>query len=266
MTTKLGTIEVAWDQTRVKAATAVQAGHRVLEFYAAAFTKAADKNGDVIDRQAFDGWLPEFYAAGQAMKISFNHAATLDPNDPTNTIGYAPADPDHVWVDDYGLRVKAYLDVSSEKGKAVEYQIEKKLLTGASMTYGYMPEEVKKREDGANIITRVTRVTESGLVPNPANQAAVLLWLKSEGMITPDNAPAVPYMTVEDFRQVVKNEAPDPLVVQAKHDELVHAGAVCAVPDALLHAAEALEPKPGALTLEDEQRLRKLRFLEVTEL
>jgi hypothetical protein len=46
----------------------------------------------------------------------------------------------------------------------------------------------------------------------------------------------------------------------------VHAGAVCAVPEALVHAAEALERQPGELTLEDEQRLRKLRFLEVTEL
>jgi HK97 family phage prohead protease len=269
MSMQRGVIDVDLTAARLKAAeTVVEAGHRILEFYASAFTDEPDSNGDIMDPRAFDKWLPEFYKRGQALQISFNHAAMLDANDPTNVVGYAPADPDHVWVDDYGLRIKAFLDVRSEKGKAVEYQVQKKLLTGASLAFGFLPEDVEDVEGrkGVKRIKSVTRVLEAGLVPNPANQAAVLLWMKGEGMITPDNVPAVPYMTVDEFRQVIQKAEPDPLVVQAKHDELVHAGAVCAVPEALVHAAEALERQPGELTLEDEQRLRKLRFLEVTEL
>ena len=153
----------------------------MLEFYASAFTGKADRNGDIMDPKAFDEWLPEFYAAKQSLPISFNHAAILDGNDPTNVVGYAPADADHVWVDDYGLRVKAYLDVRSEKGKAVEYQVEKGLLTGASLAFGFMKEDTQKTDAGV-LIKSVTRVLEAGLVPNPAEQAAVLLWMKSEGM------------------------------------------------------------------------------------
>jgi HK97 family phage prohead protease len=267
MSTFLKTSEVGWDQTRLKAAeTAVVAGHRVLEFYASAFTDVPDKNNDIMDPHAFDKWLPEFYAAGQALQISFNHAAMLDPSDPTNVIGYAPADPDHVWVDDYGLRVKAFLDVRSEKGKAVEYQIEKGLLKGASLAFGYLIDDVEERKDGANIIKSVTRVMETGLVPNPAQQAAVLLWMKSEGMITPekDDEP-LPYMTVEEFRIVLQKGEPDPLLVQTKHDEMVAIGAVCkhdALDTIVEEVQKSEESQPDMQATQD--RMRKLRLLETS--
>lgn len=262
MTMQRGVIEVAWDQTQVKSAdSAVVVGHRELAFYASAFTGKPDANGDIMDPHAFDKWLPEFYAAGQALQISFNHAAFLEPNDPTNVIGYAPADAEHVWVDDYGLRIKAYLDVRSEKGKAVEYQIEKKLLKGASLAFGFHPADTEEVEGGL-LIKSVSRVLETGLVPNPAEQAAVLLWMKSEGMITPEEE-QVPYMTVEQFREVVMKAEPDPLVIQARHDEMVEAGAVCKHDPLDTIVEEVKKSEEGVPDLEAvKARTRKLRLLE----
>jgi HK97 family phage prohead protease len=255
------TVEVELKAAQLKE-TAVVAGHRTLEFYASAFTGKADRNGDIMDPKAFDKWLPEFYAAKQALPISFNHAAILDGNDPTNVVGYAPADADHVWVDDYGLRVKAYLDVRSEKGKAVEYQVEKGLLTGASLAFGFMKEDTQKVKEGT-LIKSVTRVLEAGLVPNPAEQAAVLLWMKSEGM-TEQVEEDMPYMSVEEFRQVILKQDPDPLDVQHRHDELVAAGAKCATP-ALEQLAETVTKSEEDLDKEAlAARMRKLRALEVS--
>lgn len=263
MTMQLGTIEVGLSDLSLKAAeTVVEAGHRVLEFYASAFTGKPDRNGDIMDPHAFDAWLPQFYAAGQALQISFNHAAMLDPNDPTNVIGYAPANAEHVWVDDYGLRVKAYLDVRSEKGKAVEYQVEKGLLKGASLAFGFNVEDAEEI-DGGLLIKSVTRVLETGLVPNPAEQAAVLLWMKSEGMITPEAPETLPYMTVEEFRTVVQKAAPDPLVIQARHDEMVEAGAVCKH-DPLDEIVEQVQKSEDAAPDMEvvKARQRKLRLME----
>jgi phage head maturation protease len=268
MTMKLGTIEVGLSDLSLKAAeTVVDAGHRVLEFYASAFTGKPDRNGDIMDPHAFDKWLPEFYAAGQALQISFNHAAMLDPNDPTNVIGYAPADPEHVWVDDYGLRVKAYLDVRSEKGKAVEYQVEKGLLKGASLAFGFLPEDTEDMGEGVTKIKSVTRVLETGLVPNPAEQAAVLLWMKQENMIIPTEPEPVPYWTVEQFREVMMKQEPDPLMVQAKHDELVAAGAVCKhVPgplDAIVEQVQKSEEEQPDMEAA-KARVRALKLLETS--
>lgn len=199
MTLTLEVTEVGLGETLMKAAEAVQTGLRTLEFYAAAFSEEGDTYGHVIASTAFDEWLQQFYAKGQALPISFNHAAVLDSTDPTNVIGYAPADPGHVFVDSYGLRVKALIDTTSEKGKAVEWQIENGLLKGASLAF--QPGDMAKLKGGKTLIKTVNKVMEAGAVPNPANQDAVLLWLKSEGMLS---APAeLPYMTVEEFRQVL---------------------------------------------------------------
>lgn len=255
---------------------------RMLEFYAAAFTPdAPDSYGDVIDPNAFDGWLPEFYAKGQALRISFNHAAVLDPNDPTNVVGYAPAAPSNVWVDDYGLRIKGFLDVTTEKGKAVEYQVENGLLTGASLAYFFKPEDRVKQRDHF-LLKRIRDVTEAGLVPSPANQAAVLLWMKSEGML--DEATELPYMTVDEFRETLLHEPPadeppsleevDPAVldaaietlkhanaasyIQKAHDALVRYGAKCATSDESTASTEA--------TASDDETefTTKLRLIEAS--
>ena len=199
MTPTLEVTEVGLGQTLMKAAEAVQTGLRTLEFYAAAFSEEGDSYGHIIDPKAFDGWLPKFYAKGQALPISFNHAAMLDSTDPTNVIGYAPADPEHVWVDDYGLRVKALIDTKSEKGRAVEWQIENGLLKGSSLAF--LPGDMTTEKAGKMRIKTIENVKEAGPVPNPANQDAVLLWLKSEGALSQPTE--LPYMTVEEFRQVL---------------------------------------------------------------
>lgn len=283
------------DTAQFKAGPTVATGLRVLEFYAAAFSDVPDLNGDIVDPRAFDGWLPRFYKAGKPLPISFSHSSVLDSLDPTNVIGYAPADPDHVWVDDYGLRVKAFLEVSSEKGKAVEWQIEQGIIQGASMAYR-VAAGGRVKEGKMFRIKAIDDVGEAGPTPNPANQAAVLLWLKTNGHL--EESPDVPYMTVDEFREtVLKTETPvepepepdpvdprsDPLrtetepedpepeappvpdlkhqaspaYLQNAHDALVRAGAKCA-PDEPVETSAASESDDVA------SRVRRLRFLRTS--
>lgn len=280
-----------------KAGPVIATGLRTLEFYASAFSKTPDLNGDIVDPHAFDGWLPRFYTAGKPLPISFSHSSVLDSLDPTNVIGYAPADPSHVWVDDYGLRVKAYLDTSSEKGKAVEWQIEQGIIQGASMAYR-VPAGGRVKEGKSFRINVIDDVGEAGPTPNPANQEAVLLWLKSQGHLEAD--PAVPYMTVAEFRETfVKAEddpksddseptpvidpradplrteiGPDdpepeippipdlkhqasPVYLQNAHDALVRAGAKCA-------SAEVETASAPTESDEVSARVRRLRFLRTS--
>jgi hypothetical protein len=63
------TVEVGLKAAQLKE-TATVAGHRMLEFYASAFTGKADRNGDIMDPKAFDKWLPEFYAAAVAADLN----------------------------------------------------------------------------------------------------------------------------------------------------------------------------------------------------
>ncbi len=261
MTLTMEMIEVGLGESRMKAAEAVtETGTRQLEFYAAAFGNK-DLHGHIIDAKAFDVWLPQFYAAGKSLPMSFNHSSMLDDTDPTNTVGYAAADPEHVWADDYGLRVSGVLNTTTEKGQAVEWQVNHGLLKGASLVLQFKPENTEMKSDHM-LLKSVDRVLEAGLVPNPANQSAVLLWMKSEGLTEQTNVTA-PYMTVEEFKEIFKSAPTD---VQAWHDSLVEQGAVCDhVTPVLASAAEALETQE-MLTLDDEQRLRNLRFMEATEL
>ncbi len=262
MTLTMEVTEVGLAESRMTAAEAVtETGTRQMEFYAAAFGNK-DSHGDILDAKAFDAWLPKFYDAGQSLKLSFNHAAVLDDLDPTNTIGYASADPQHVWADDFGLRVSGVINTATEKGRAVEWQVNHGLLKGASLAYTFKPENIDVKSDHT-LVKSVDRVLEAGLVPNPANQSAVLLWMKSEGL-TENTHPVAPYMTVEEFKEIFKSAPTD---VQAWHDSLVSQGAVCSheeMSEALANAEEALET-PNLLTTDDEQRLRNLRYMEITE-
>ncbi len=260
--------------TQLKAAEAeVQAGTRTIHYYASSFEETSDKHNHIVDPGAFDEWLPQFYAAGQAHPISFNHAAILDAEDPTNVVGYAPSDAEHVYVDSYGLAIKGVLNTKTEKGKAVEWQIEHGLLKGASLAMGFDMTNTERRKDGVLVIKKVDRVLESGLVPNPANQGAVLMWMKSEGMTA--EATEEPYMTVAQFAATV----------QKQHDALVAVGAECkheevevshdeeeTVDDVnaerleeLKAAAEKIANQPDSLLTEEEQeRARKFRLIEAS--
>lgn len=225
MSLTMESVEVGLDESRMKAAEAItETGTRQLDFYASAFNQNPDKNGDIVDPKAFDAWLPKFYAAGQALPISHNHSAFLDGLDPTNVIGYASPDPEHVWVDDYGLRVSAVLNTKTEKGKAVEWQIEHGLLKGASFVGAFSPENVTRTKT-RTIMKSIDRVLEAGLVPNPANTSAVLLWMKSEHMTEETNVEQ-PYITVSEFEEVLKSS---PTNIQEWHDALTAQGAECAI-------------------------------------
>ena len=268
MSMKRGVIDVDLDMTRLKAAeTVIEAGHRVLEFYAAAFSDTPDRNNDIIDPKAFDEWLPEFYAKGQALKISFNHAAMLDQNDPTNVIGYAPADADHVWVDDYGLRVKAFLDVRSEKGKAVEYQVRRR-----PADRSVAGTRLSSRRTSGHAATASTCIKSrdarsgSGPGPEPGEPGGCA---PVDEVRRHDHAGAraepLPYMTVEEFRAVIQKSDPDPLDIQARHDALVDAGAVCKHDplDAIVEEVQKSEEEsPDMEAVKD--RMRKLRLLETS--
>ena len=147
-----------------------------IEFYALAFSKMPDKQGDRIDPKALDAWLVAFYKAGKPMPISFTHAAVRETSDPFNIVGYAPADLQHVWKDSYGLRVIAYLDTATNEKAMQTYSLAKRgIITGASVAY--IAEREKAMPDGSTLILKMS-VLESGLCLDPANDDAYLVAVK----------------------------------------------------------------------------------------
>lgn len=166
------------EQARMSVTT-TEVGQRTLDFYAATFSTEPDKNGDIIDPHALDAWLKAFYAEGKPLPISFAHAAIRDETNPFQVIGRAPADPDHVWIDDYGLRVKGLLDMSNDTAKQVALLIDNGVVGGASIAF--MAEREKRLPDGSARITQMS-VMEAGPCLNPANTSAVVLGLKTAEM------------------------------------------------------------------------------------
>ena len=137
------------DQAFVKAlATAI--GAHEIEFYALAFSEMPDKQGDRILPGALDGWLMQFYAKGKPLPISFRHAAILGESrsDPFSIIGYAPADPEHVWVDEHGLRVRAFLETEINDKADQVYRLAKNgILNGASAVFSVAHEDEERQKD-----------------------------------------------------------------------------------------------------------------------
>jgi len=151
-------------------------GTRVLDFYAASYSDTPDKHGDVFNPHAFDAWLKSFYAAGDSLPISFAHAAVLNSTDPGAIIGFAPADPDHVWTDDYGLRVKANLYGDNEKAAQVARLIDDGVVKGASIAA--MVDDWTSKTTDVREITKAS-VKEAGPCMFPVNDGAVLMSLKA---------------------------------------------------------------------------------------
>lgn len=173
-------------------ATQTKTGTRTLDFYAATFSDTPDKRGDMIAPTAFDEWLKAFYAKGDSMPISFAHAAILNSTDAAQIIGYAPADAGHVWVDDFGLRVKALLYSDLDTAQHVIRLVEDKVVKGASlalMVGGWEP-----TKSGNRLITKAG-VKESGPAMFPVNDKAVLLALKA-------SLEEEPWLTAEDFKDL----------------------------------------------------------------
>jgi len=153
-------------------------GEHMIEFYALAFSKSPDKQGDRISPKALDAWLAGFYGAGKPLPISFTHAAVKDTTDPFNIIGWAPADPQHVWVDDYGLRVRAYLETEINDKADQVYRLTKRgIVTGASVAY--IAEQEQPQKDSSTLITQMS-VLEAGPCLDPANPDAKVLNVKSD--------------------------------------------------------------------------------------
>lgn len=233
---------------------------RVLDFYAATFSDIPDKNGDTIDPHALDAWLESFYKIGKPLPISFAHAAVLDSVDPFAIIGAASADPDHVWIDDFGLRIKATLDVgANDTAKQVASLIDQGIITGASIAFTVTNE--KSEKDGSTRIMQM-QVKEAGPCLSPANESAVVLALKAvrdelrDELKGPTNINPDPQPSPAEHIELEIKHMKSPAHLQAAHDALVRAGAKC------LTVGET-ESK----TVEDtersvEARLRRLRFME----
>lgn len=163
-------------------------GTRTLDFYAATFSDTPDKHNHMIKPTAFDEWLKSFYAEGASMPISFAHAAILNSTDAAQIIGKAPADPEHVWADQFGLRVKALLYGDLETAQHVIRLIDDKVVKAASLALQIRDWE--PAPGGSRLITKAA-VKEAGPAMFPVNDKAVLLalksslddgWLSSEGL------------------------------------------------------------------------------------
>lgn len=281
------------EQAQMKAVQ-TEVGQRTLDFYAAAFSSEPDRNGDIIDPHAADAWLERFYAAGRALPISYAHGAIIDGTDPTRIIGDAPADPAHVWIDDYGVRVKAslYTDadgVVGENARAVARLVEQGVLGGASMAY-----EAEREKPGSNGSTRITRLSliEAGPCLSPANSDAVVLGVKTadgrvvlvEKEASRESVEATVRLIAEsgtvvdlDETQVKAIDEVDPAMlalltpafkhgaapgyIQTAHDALVRGGAKCA-------ASEATATATGTATAgapdDVAARLRRLRLMKAS--
>lgn len=173
-------------------------GEHTIEFYALAFSKMPDKQGDRIHPKALDVWLKKFYTDGKPLPVSFTHAAVKETSDPFNIIGWADADPSHVWVDDYGLRVRANLETEINPKAEQVYRLTKRgVVTGASVAYTVQREQPQK--DRSSLITQMS-VMEAGPCLDPANPDAKVLSVKSD---EPTQEEPVTETTVSDANVTV---------------------------------------------------------------
>jgi HK97 family phage prohead protease len=164
-------------------AIATAVGQHEIEFYAIAFSSEPDNQGDIIDSGAADEWLATFYAKGKPLPISFRHAAMLGESrsDPFSVIGWAPADPMHVWKDEHGVRVRAYLETEINDKAAQVYRLAKQgILTGASAVFAVHHDDEEHASDGSTVIKRIAEMKEAGLCLDPANEDAYLVAVKAD--------------------------------------------------------------------------------------
>jgi HK97 family phage prohead protease len=174
------------DDASLKAALAPVTDQRTIDYYMLAFSDMPDKQGDVIAKDAADDWLERFYAAGVPHPVSFTHAAIHDAQDPFNIIGYAPADVQHVFKDEHGIRVIANLDIDMNPTAAQVYSLVKRgIITGASVAYFTTTDGQKYQKDGSVLITKIDDILESGPCLDPANEDAYVMAVKAmEAMTT----------------------------------------------------------------------------------
>jgi HK97 family phage prohead protease len=215
------------EDARFKAVEVVVGEHEI-EFYALAFSKTPDKQGDRIHPRALDAWLRKFYAAGKPLPISFHHSAILGQGagDPFSVIGYAPADPEHVSVDDYGLKVRAILETEiNDKAEQVYRLAKRGVLTGASAVFASNVKAEKRLDDGSVLIMDIPEVREAGPTLTPANDDAHVLSVKAEERELEkwDGAAAMRSCdTAAEFRQIAFELQNDSDPATAAHWALPH--------------------------------------------
>ncbi len=164
----------------LKAVSDVATQQHTLDFYMLAFSDVPDKQGDIIAPTAADEWLKSFYAAGVPLPISFTHAAVLDSQNPFNIIGYAPADEQHVFKDDHGIRVIANLDTDTNPTAQQVFTLANRhIVTGASVAYFTTADGQKLMKDGSTLITRIDDILECGPCLDPANEDAYVIAVKA---------------------------------------------------------------------------------------
>jgi phage head maturation protease len=212
-------------------ALATAVGAHEIEFYAIAFSDAPDRQGDIIHPNAADAWLESFYAKGKPLPVSYRHAAFLGESrgDPFSVIGWAPADPMHVWKDEHGVRVRAFLETEiNDKAEQVYRLAKSGVLTGASAVFAVMPEGEMPHPEiaGATLITSIHEMKEAGLCLDPANDGAYLLSVKAEAVERSkawDGAAAMrSCSSAADYRSICAGEKTIGEPDQAQHWALPH--------------------------------------------
>lgn len=168
------------EDASLKAASDVLTEQHSITFYMLAFSATPDKQGDIIAKDAADEWLARFYANGEALPVSFTHAAVMDPHDPFNIIGYAPADAQHVYKDNHGIVVVAYLDTETNPKAQQVYALAKRgIITGSSVAYFSTTDGQKLQKDGSTLITKIDDIIECGPCLDQANEDAYVLAVKA---------------------------------------------------------------------------------------
>jgi HK97 family phage prohead protease len=239
-------------------AVATAIGQHEIEFYAIAFSGEPDHQGDIIDPGAADEWLEKFYAKGKPLPISFRHAAMLGESrsDPFSVIGWAPADPMHVWKDDHGIRVRAYLETEINDKAAQVYRLAKNgILTGASAVMAVHPDDEVLQPDHSTRIMRLREIKEAGLCLDPANEDAYLIAVKADEAELEElakawngNAAMTACKTASDYRSICAGEH------------------TFGEPDERRHWALPHHDRPGAPANPDGVRAARSRFPQTEQL
>lgn len=161
-------------------AVATETDQRTIEFYALAFSDVPDKQGDIIAPTAVEDWLQRFYSAKTPLPISFAHAAIRNSSDPFAIIGYAPADPEHVFKDQHGLRVRAILDTeTNETAQQVWLLAKRGVIKDASVFFMFSPSGMSQLPDGSTLITKIDDIMEAGPCLDGAEDGAYILSVKT---------------------------------------------------------------------------------------
>ena len=166
----------------------------------------------------------------------------------TSVVGYAPADPTHVWKDDHGIRVRAYL-YESEKASAVYRLASDGVLTGASAVFAVHPDDEEHLPDHSTMIRRIAEMKEAGLCLDPANEDAYLVSVKADREKAWDGPAAMrSCSSAADFRSICAGEH------------------TSGEPDTAAHWALPHHDRPGAGPNPDGVRAARSRFSSTQDL